>query len=378
MQDVLPAGGRSLGIAGHLLQELHADFTLGDGLSGEELLHLLHVLQAIESDAVPLAPIPACPTGFLVIGLQRLGHVVVDDETDIRLVDPHAEGNGGHDHIHVLHEEFILYAGALCSVHAGVIGGGLDAIHLQRIGDLLDFLPAQAIDDAAAPLVFEGVLHHLPQRVFLGAHLVEEVGPVEARLEDVGIEDAQVFLDVVLDFRRRRRRQRDDRELTNTLDDGLQAPVFRTEVMPPFGDAVGFVDGEETQPDGAQEIGVLFLVQGFRSNVQKLGSARGHGLLDMEHLVLAQGAVQEMRDVRVVGVAPDGVHLVLHQGDERADDNGRALLEQGRKLVAQGLATPGGHDDEDVAPFHQARHDFLLLPLELVEAEESGKTIMNG
>jgi hypothetical protein len=30
--------------------------------------------------------------------LQALGQVVVDDLADVRLVDPHAKGNGGDDH----------------------------------------------------------------------------------------------------------------------------------------------------------------------------------------------------------------------------------------------------------------------------------------
>ena len=33
----------------------------------------------------------------LDVRLKRLGHVVVDDSADVRLVDPHFEGHGGHD-----------------------------------------------------------------------------------------------------------------------------------------------------------------------------------------------------------------------------------------------------------------------------------------
>ena len=148
--------------------------------------------------------------------------------------------------------------------------------------------------------------------------------------------------------------------------------------MPPFRDAVGFVDGEETQPDRAQEIRILRLVQGFGRDIQELGPSGCNRLLDMEHLVLAQGAVQEMRDVRVVGMAPDGVHLVLHQSDERAHHDRRSLLNEGRQLVAEGLASTRRHDHEDVLAVHQAVDHLFLLALELIKTEEPGQTLLHG
>ena len=68
--------------------------------------------------------------------------------------------------------------------------------------------------------------------------------------------------------------------------------------------------------------------------------------------------------------APDGVDLVLHQGDERGDDDGRAFHHQGGQLVAQGLAAARGHQDKGVAAVHQMPDDALLVTLERVEAEE--------
>ena len=36
--------------------------------------------------------------GFLVIGFEAAGHLVVDDEADVGLVDAHAERVGRHHH----------------------------------------------------------------------------------------------------------------------------------------------------------------------------------------------------------------------------------------------------------------------------------------
>ena len=67
---------------------------------------------------------------------------------------------------------------------------------------------------------------------------------------------------------------------------------------------------------------------------------------------------------------PDGVHLVLHQGDERGDDDGRSFHHQGGELVAQGFAAARRHQDEGVAPVDQVPDDALLVTLERIEAEE--------
>ncbi len=63
-------------------------------------------------------------------------------------------------------------------------------------------------------------------------------------------------------------------------------------------------------------------------------------------------------------------HLVLHQGDQRTDDDRGAVAQQGRDLVAQRLAAAGGHHDERVAAVHDAAHDLLLLAPEGAEAED--------
>ena len=68
------------------------------------------------------AAVASGTAGLLVVAFDALGDVVVDDETHIGLVDAHAEGDGGHDDVHVLHEEFVLVLGADLVVQSGVVG----------------------------------------------------------------------------------------------------------------------------------------------------------------------------------------------------------------------------------------------------------------
>ena len=295
----------------------------------------------------------------------------MDDETDVGLVDAHAEGDGRDDHLDVLHEEAVLVLGAGFRVQAGVIGEGLDAVDGEQLGQFLHLLAAQAVDDAG----LAGVLADEADDVLLGVHLVAdlvvEVRAVEGGLEDGGVGDAEVLEDVALDLGRGRRGEGDDRGRLDVLDDGPDLPVFRPEVVAPFGDAVRLVHGIERDVDLLQEGDVLFLGEGFRSDIQELGDPAQQVLPDFGDLGAAQGGVEEMRDA-VAGFheAPDGVHLVLHQGDERGDDDGRAFHHQGGQLVAEGFAAAGGHQDEGVAPVNQVPDDALLVTLERIEAEE--------
>ncbi len=62
-------------------------------------------------------------------------------------------------------------------------------------------------------------------------------------------------------------------------------------------------------------------------------------------------------------------HLVLHQRDERRDDQRRAAPREARKLVAERLAGSGRHDQEDVLARHDRSADRLLIGAERGQAE---------
>ena len=55
-----------------------------------------------------------------------------------------------------------------------------------------------------------------------------------------------------------------------------------------------------------------------------------------------------------------GIDLILHQGDERRDDQGQSVEEEGRQLVAEALAAAGGEDRQGRAPGEQGVDDPLL------------------
>ena len=64
-----------------------------------------------------------------------------------------------------------------------------------------------------------------------------------------------------------------------------------------------------------------------------------------------------------------GVDLVLHEGDQRADDQRDPGQKQGGQLVAEALAAAGRHHAEDVAAVQHLLDDLALAGAELLQAE---------
>ena len=85
---------------------------------------------------------------------------------------------------------------------------------------------------------------------------------------------------------------------------------------------------------------------------------------------LVERGVNEVRHVVGGGEVAHRVNLVLHEGDERRDDDGGSFHEEGWQLVAKGFATACGHEYKGVVAGKQITNDGFLVAFELVEAEE--------
>jgi hypothetical protein len=196
------------------------------------------------------------------------------------------------------------------------------------------------------------------------------LGRLKAGLEDVGPGYVEVLEDVLLHLLGGGGREGDHGHALDLVEDGAQAAVFGSEVMAPFADAMGLIDGEEADGDLREELHVLFLGEGFRGHVEQLGDARADVGAHLLGIATGEGAVEEVGHAVLPAEAAQQVHLVLHQGDQGAHHDGGALAHQGGQLVAEALATAGGHDHEGVAAIEHALDDRLLIALELGETEE--------
>src|SRR6185503_12417024 len=87
---------------------------------------------------------------LLIVGVERSGHVVVDDEADVLLVDAHAEGVGRHHRLHAAAHEALVILAALAPPEAAVIPRGVDAGGAQYGRYRLDLRHRRHVDDAGA------------------------------------------------------------------------------------------------------------------------------------------------------------------------------------------------------------------------------------
>ena len=369
MEQHLSAAYRCLGIGSGLGQQLAADVLFGNRLALHKLVQFLQVLSRIEGDAAPFAAVSSGAARLLIVSFQRFGDVVVYHKAHVGLVDTHAKGDGGYDDVNLLHQEGILGLRSQRRLQAGMIGSGLDVVGLQDFCQFLHLLARQAVDDAAlAGVLLDEADDVLVYIVRLGAHLIIQVGAVERALELLGIHDAQILLDVRAHLVCGGGGQGDDGGIAYLVDDGTDAAVFRTEVVSPLRDAVGLVYCIKRYLGLLQELYVLLLRQRLRSHIEQLGLA----CLDVGLYLIYRCLVK--RRVQIVGSAllahaANHVHLVLHQCNQRGDDNGCSFHQQGRKLVAQRLAAAGRHQHEGVVAVQHVLHDGFLVAFELVKAK---------
>ena len=312
--------------------------------------------------------VPAGAADLLVVALDRRRHRRVDDGADVRLVDPHAEGRRGHHDLDVAAEERGLHVVPLRRRQPGVVGGGGELVG-QPTGERLRLLARRRVDDGGPPLRSAQhlgddrrprpgpLLHHLDGQVLAPEAVDVALVPLEVELGG----------DVVLDARRRGGGQGQHRRRTQPRQALAQQPVVGTEVVAPLGDAVRLVDRDQLRPATFQELDEAGDAQPLGRDEQEVQLAVAVEPAGLPRLVPRPPGVDAF------GAQPELAQLgrlILHQRDERREDEGRTAAEQARKLVAERLAGAGRHDDEAVVAVRRAAADLFLVGAEGGVAED--------
>ena len=304
---------------------------------------------------------------FLIIGFDAAGHVEVDDEPDVGLVDAHAEGVGGHDDRELAEGEPPLHGGTLLPGHAGVVPGGPHPVGVQHFGQVLHPEAGPHIDDAA----FTVVLPKIAQQPLLAVvdaggvdHTEPEVGAVDGGDHLRGVFDAQALKDVVPHPRVRRRGESQGAGKAETLTRRAEREVVGPKVVAPLGYAVGLVDGQEVDAGPAQPRDEAVVGEALGSDVEDVEITVHEVEVAAVLLRLVQMGVDRRR-ADAVGL--QRFHLVVHQGDEGRDDDGPAD-DEGGEDVAHALATAGGHHHKGVSA-GQASQCFRLSSVKVAVPE---------
>ena len=164
---------------------------------------------------------------------------------DVRLVDAHAKGDGGHhDGTGLCHEDLLVLQ-AHVRIQPCVIGQGGNAILLEQCRCAFGALPGKAVDNAALSPV---PLHKAQQLRCAGCarpHGEMNVGPIEAEGEHLWRPVEQLVADVPARLRIGRGREGRDRHFGKQRAQLGQPFVVGTKGRAPARDAVGLVNGDE-------------------------------------------------------------------------------------------------------------------------------------
>ena len=319
-------------------------------------------LPVAKSEAAGGLAVAPGAAGLLVVGLERARDALVADGAHVGLVDAHAERVGGDDDRRLAGHEAPLRLGARLAGQAGVVDDRLDAeLARQPIGEPLALRARARVDDPGqrAGLGERGGDPAVDGRLVRAADDRErQVRAVEPRRDAHRVAQAEPGHDVGRHLRRRGRRRGDDRLRAEPARGVGEPEVVGPEVVPPLGHAVRLVDHEQADPGVADALEEPGRGEPLGRDVeQPQVTARGA----LERPAVGRRVLLGVDQADVAGRDPlDRLHLVLHQRDQRRDDDREVGPHERRQLVAERLARAGRHDHQHVATVHR-RLDRLAL-----------------
>ncbi len=252
----------------------------------------------------------------------------------------------------------------------GVVVLGANAVAAQDARQLLRRAARARVDDRGAGAEPAQPVHEDREPVLGVPDLLDVVAEIradDARVHDVGTA-AERLADRPRGLRCRRGGHSEERRIAELGEPSTDEEVVRAEVVPPHAHAVHLVHDDESDPDRAQRLDEARLPKPLRRRVDEplppgrdLGEPRS-GLLRRKRRVHERRGRRHRRGQLV--------DLVLHQRDQRREDEGRLGAQHRRELVRERLAGTGRHQCERVATFDGSANDLFLTGTKRVEAEE--------
>ena len=177
-------------------------------------------------------------------------------------------------------------------------------------------------------------------------HVEREVGAVEVADVDDRIDKRERFADLGADPLGGRGGKRRHAGIGKELAQRGDLRISGAEIVAPLRDTMGLVDHDGPDVRLGEHGEKLRVVQPLRCEVKKLELAASRAQVDLGDLAMVQRAVG---GGGFNAACDQGVDLVLHERDQRVDDQGQAVLDCGGCLIAERLSRSRGHDDQGVA-----------------------------
>ena len=331
-----------------------------------EIADFLQIRVAEQQQAVGVFAVAPGASDLLIIAFDVLRQIVMQNKANVRLIDAHAEGDGRHHDLRVVADERLLIALPRRVLHSGVIRLHGKMLPRERVGHVLDLLARRAIDDAGLIRKLRQKVHRLPHRLRLLPDLQKKIFPVETGEKRVRIGETQALLDVLLDARRRGGGQGHADGLRKARPAFDKLPVFGAEIMPPFRNAMRFVNHQCIHALRRQQRERSRHQQRFWRKVEQFDFVPRDAGDVLAVRFRRKRAIQRDRRNAKRGQLLD---LIFHQGNERRHHDGQAVKNQRRNLVAERLSAAGRHNHQRIFPRQDVFDDFLLQRAKCVIAE---------
>jgi len=160
--------------------------------------------------------------------------------------------------------------------------------------------------------------------------------------------------------------ERDARNVREALVQHGQLQVLRAKIVAPLRYAVRLVDREQRDARTIEQLEAAGREQSFGRHVEQVEFAGDERTFDRGGFARAERRIQECRPHAELA---QRFHLVVHQRDQRRDDDAGAVAHERRNLVAQRLAGAGGHQHQRIAAGDDVIDDGRLVAAERVVAE---------
>lgn len=127
-----------------------------------------NILTVKQQDTFASFAIASGPACFLIIAFHILWHLIVDDVTDIALIDAHAEGvSRHHDGNGIEGKSFLSFLS--CTIaHASMIFADRDAILFQFLVEAVYLFSRRCIDNTGFTGVGRDVVYDVTSSVYVG------------------------------------------------------------------------------------------------------------------------------------------------------------------------------------------------------------------
>jgi hypothetical protein len=218
---------------------------------------------------------------------------------------------------------------------------------IERPGETLSGISGRGVDDGQPVL-----LSQEREQAFEAFSLVPnpdhaepEIGPVERAEVEIGPAEAECRGDVLADFGSSAAGQGDDGRFSEGEAEPAQGAIGRTKIVPPFGDAMGFVDGEKSRGHAMLSEAVCEPRQSLRRRIEQRNLS-GDDFL--ENSLLFGAGQTAVKQCRGDPPCPESGDLILHQRNEGGDDDSEPAEDESGQLKADGLPAARRQDREGI------------------------------